>query len=195
MPPPTPPSMLEPPPRRDAAPAQPSPRRGGDCPRVTSSHLAPLADPRRVLAVVAALLAAVPCIDVLGDPDVWWHLRAGRVILDTRAVPRTELFSYTAVGHPWTAHEWLSEVLFALLSAAGGILLVALVMGAVAWSGLMACALRARARGAGPLAVAAAPGPGGKAGQPGPGARPHGGTLALRRGALCAGRGAPARRG
>src|SRR5437868_5505409 len=50
-----------------------------------------LADPRRVLCLACALLALIPCVDVLGDPDVWWHLRAGRWILDHHAIPRAEL--------------------------------------------------------------------------------------------------------
>ncbi|MBI3287142.1 MAG: hypothetical protein HYZ68_03755 [Chloroflexi bacterium] len=45
------------------------------------------------------------------DPDFWWHLRTGQLIWETRSVPRTDPFSYTIPNRPWTAHEWLSEVL------------------------------------------------------------------------------------
>jgi hypothetical protein len=138
-----------------------------------------LADPRRALLVAAALLAAVPCLDVLGDPDLWWHLRSGRWILDHLAISPTELYTYTAQGVAWTPHEWLSEVLFALLASAGGILLVSLVMAAVAWSGLWACALRARDRGAGTLAIAAALVVGARAAEPVLGTRPQVATFAL----------------
>ena len=51
---------------------------------------------------------------VLNDPDTYWHIEAGRWILDHRAVPHTDPFSFTMAGHPWVAHEWLSEVLMAL---------------------------------------------------------------------------------
>jgi hypothetical protein len=138
-----------------------------------------LAEPRATLLAAALLLAAVPCLDVLGDPDVWWHLRLGRWILDHLAVPHTELFTYTAQGAPMTAHEWLAETVFAALAAVGGLLLVALVVAAVAWSGLVACALRARARGAGALAIAAALVLGAKAAQPVLGTRPQVATFAL----------------
>ncbi|HVS41659.1 MAG TPA: hypothetical protein VMU20_05265 [Candidatus Dormibacteraeota bacterium] len=138
-----------------------------------------LADPRRALLVAAALLAAVPCLDVLGDPDLWWHLRSGRWILDHLAISPTELYSYTAPGAIWTPHEWLSEVVFALLASAGGLLLVALVMAAVAWSGLWACALRARDGGAGTLAIAAALVVGARAAEPVLGTRPQVATFAL----------------
>ncbi|HEX3606717.1 MAG TPA: hypothetical protein VH134_12390 [Candidatus Dormibacteraeota bacterium] len=138
-----------------------------------------LADPWRALLAAALLLAAVPCLDVLGDPDVWWHLRAGRWMLDHLAVPHQELFTYTAAGAPWTAHEWLAEVAFAGLAAAGGLLLVAVVMAAVAWSGLAACALRARDRGAGALALAGALLLGARAAEPVLGTRPQVATFAL----------------
>jgi hypothetical protein len=138
-----------------------------------------LADPRRALLAAALLLAAVPCLDVLGDPDLWWHLRAGRWMLDHLAIPHAELFTYTAQGAPWTAHEWLAEVIFAALAGAGGLLLVAVVMAAVAWSGLCACALRARSRGAGALAVAGALLLAARAAQPVLGTRPQVATFAL----------------
>ncbi|HEX6493445.1 MAG TPA: hypothetical protein VF112_08020 [Candidatus Dormibacteraeota bacterium] len=138
-----------------------------------------LADPRRALLAAAMLLALVPCLDVLGDPDLWWHLRSGRWILDHLAISPTELYSYTAPGVVWTPHEWLSEVGFAMLASAGGLLLVALVMAAVAWSGLWACALRARDRGAGTLAVAAALLLGARAAEPVLGTRPQVATFAL----------------
>jgi hypothetical protein len=48
----------------------------------------------------------------IGDYDLWWHLAAGRWIVEHRAVPTTDVFSYTAAGHPWIAYSWLAEVLF-----------------------------------------------------------------------------------
>jgi hypothetical protein len=138
-----------------------------------------LADPRRALVAAALLLSVVPCLDVLGDPDLWWHLRAGRWMLDHLAVPGGELFTYTAQGAPWTPHEWLAEVVFAGLASAGGLLLVAVVMAAVAWSGLWACAVRARDRGAGGLAIAGALLLGARAAEPVLGTRPQVATFAL----------------
>jgi hypothetical protein len=45
------------------------------------------------------------------DPDYWWHLRTGQYIVETRSIPTEDVFSYTATGKDWIAHEWLSEVL------------------------------------------------------------------------------------
>ncbi len=151
----------------------------GRAPTVGRRVAALLADPRRALLAAALLLAAVPCLDVLGDPDMWWHLRDGRWILDHLAVPHAELFTYTTQGAPLVAHEWLSEVVFALLNSAGGLLLVAVVAAAVAWSGLLACVLRARDRGAGALALAAAVLLGARAAEPVLGTRPQMATFAL----------------
>jgi hypothetical protein len=56
------------------------------------------------------------------DPDLWWHMAAGRFILDTGSVPQTDPFSFTAAGQPWVAHEWLAEIAIYLIYRAGGYL-------------------------------------------------------------------------
>ena len=138
-----------------------------------------LADPRRALCAAVLALTAVVGLDALGDPDVWWHLRFGRWILDHGRIPTTELFSYTAAGHPLVPQEWLAGVIFAVLNGAGGLALVAVVMGAITWSGFVATALRGRMRGAGPVAIALGLVLGAKAAQPVLGTRPQMFTFAL----------------
>lgn len=54
------------------------------------------------------------------DPDFWWHLRTGQLIAETGAVPQQDVFSYTALGKPWVAHEWLAELIMYGLYAGGG---------------------------------------------------------------------------
>jgi hypothetical protein len=148
-------------------------------PGLRTSLLRLLADPRRLFVAVAALVAFGACVDVLQDPDLWWHLRLGRWILDNHAVPHAEMFTFTAAGNAMTAHEWGSEVVFSLLARAGGVLLVAVVMGLVAWGGLLVLAARARLRGAGPVALACALLLGARAAQPVLGTRPQVFTFAL----------------
>src|SRR4051812_49049230 len=71
---------------------------------------------RRVFSfpvVLGSLLILLTLLTVRGrfsDPDMWWHLKAGEIIWNTHSIPRVDVFSYTAAGHPWTAQEWLSEV-------------------------------------------------------------------------------------
>ena len=54
------------------------------------------------------------------DPDLWWHLRTGQWIVETRSIPHSDSFSFTRGGSPWISHEWLSEVtLFELWKRSG----------------------------------------------------------------------------
>ncbi len=62
-----------------------------------------------VLAIV--VLAA----DNYADPDLWRHLLVGRIVLETRRLPLTDTFSYTAFGLPWRQHEWLADTIMAAL--------------------------------------------------------------------------------
>ncbi len=73
-------------------------------------------------AVVPAVALAAVLIAVLvtrADPDLWGHLRFGADILHTRSLPSIDPYSFTS-DRPWVNHEWASEVLFALVYAAGG---------------------------------------------------------------------------
>ncbi len=75
-----------------------------------------------VVAGAAVLVFALLAFDarLLNDGDTFWHIRAGEWMLDHRAVPHTDIFSGATPGAPWTAHEWLAEVLLALSYRAGG---------------------------------------------------------------------------
>jgi len=54
------------------------------------------------------------------DSDVWWHLRAGADLLAGRGGTFVEAWSFTAAGKLWVNHEWLSELILALLERTGG---------------------------------------------------------------------------
>ncbi|MBM7867859.1 hypothetical protein GTO89_09785 [Heliobacterium gestii] len=47
------------------------------------------------------------------DPDFFWHLQAGRWILDNGRIPQVDPFSFTMTGERWVAHEWLFETILA----------------------------------------------------------------------------------
>ena len=49
----------------------------------------------------------------IGDPDIWWHLRAGQWILQHRAVPGTDPFSYYGADKPWIVYSWLFDSIMA----------------------------------------------------------------------------------
>jgi hypothetical protein len=87
------------------------------------------------IAIFLTLLIAA--IQPVTDPDFWWHLPTGNWILSHHAVPRHDLYTFTVTDHRWITHEWLSEVILALLYAAGRLPLVSLVLGAVTAAGFL----------------------------------------------------------
>ena len=67
------------------------------------------------IALGSAVFAAVLWVPaVLADPDTLWRITVGQWILANLAVPSTDIYSFTAQGRPWVAHEWLSEVVLTL---------------------------------------------------------------------------------
>jgi|YNPNPStandDraft_1061719.scaffolds.fasta_scaffold14684_2 hypothetical protein len=55
------------------------------------------------------------------DGDLGRHLTIGRVILESGRIPTRDLFSHTMAGEPLVPHEWLSQVLFALVHRLAGL--------------------------------------------------------------------------
>lgn len=49
--------------------------------------------------------------------DFWWHIKVGEYVLDTGIVPTKDIFSWygTSLELEWTAHEWLSDVIFYII--------------------------------------------------------------------------------
>lgn len=86
-------------------------------------------------SVLMALLIAA--IQPVSDPDFFWHLRVGQYILDQHAIPHSDLFTFTVPDHLFIAHEWLSEVLMAALTAVGGLAAVSVYFGLVSWLGFL----------------------------------------------------------
>jgi len=81
--------------------------------------------------VVLAGIFFVVSKGTIAPNDFWWHMRAGQVILQERAIPTTDLFSYTRFGQPWVYQSWLTELWFYLLYRAGGLELLLLVKACV----------------------------------------------------------------
>lgn len=79
---------------------------------------------RLIFSLAAALIVAFQMLiyrsSLLKDPDNWWHVRVGLDMLQARAVPRIDIYSYTFAGAPWIAKEWLGQVLLALGYSAAG---------------------------------------------------------------------------
>ena len=46
----------------------------------------------------------------MSDPDIWLHLLNAEYLVNTHALPRAEMYSFTAGGLPWMNPEYLAEV-------------------------------------------------------------------------------------
>lgn len=58
-----------------------------------------------------AVLAELSVRGRFNDSDMWWHLKSGEVIWTSHAVPKVDLFSFTALHHSLVPQEWLSQTL------------------------------------------------------------------------------------
>jgi hypothetical protein len=65
-----------------------------------------------IFASTAYLTLITRMPSLLRDSDTYWHLVVGKWIIDHRAVPHVDLFSFTMRGAHWISSGWLSEVLF-----------------------------------------------------------------------------------
>lgn len=64
---------------------------------------------------LAVALAAWSCgYTPMRGSDLWWHLANGQWILEHRAIPLTDPWSFTRPGAAWNNEAWLSGLLFEL---------------------------------------------------------------------------------
>lgn len=82
-----------------------------------------LMTPKRLVVAIAfiGLLAMATRVSI--DTDTWWHLSAGRWMVENGQVLTHDVFSHTRAGQPWTNLQWLSQIgmywLFDLFGYAG----------------------------------------------------------------------------
>jgi hypothetical protein len=55
------------------------------------------------------------------DPDLWWHIKTGQIILSTHHWPTVDAYSFTVAGQPWIAGEWVGDVLIASVARLAGL--------------------------------------------------------------------------
>jgi hypothetical protein len=83
------------------------------------------------LPMLGALLASLQSVDLA------YHIRAGGIILDTRAIPAIDTFTFTAAGLPWQDQQWGAEAILAVVYRAAGwtglVLLRAILVGILFW--------------------------------------------------------------
>jgi hypothetical protein len=144
-------SIFRMPPRSAKRPAPPVP--------AVREPVAPIIAPPWLRPIVIALAAALLFIwfsPEVADSDTWWHLKTGQYILQTHKLPVPDPFAFTTatagsaypdeatVRHFNLTHEWLAQIIFYLVYAAGGfpgivvfrsllLMGVCALAGAVAW--------------------------------------------------------------
>lgn len=68
--------------------------------------------------VVSVILILLWCFSdgILGN-DFWWHVKVGEWICENGRVPTSDIFSWYGIEKqlPWTAHEWLADVIYYLI--------------------------------------------------------------------------------
>jgi len=109
--------------------------RAGGLPKLAQYFLPSLSQMVFLVVFIACLTGSGGFL--LGDGDTGYHIRAGEIILKDLAVPRHDPFSFITPPLPWTAHEWLSEVVMAIVHKAMGlpgiVLLFALLLSTTYW--------------------------------------------------------------
>ncbi|WP_158793584.1 M48 family metallopeptidase [Granulicella sp. L60] len=110
---------------------------------------------RRGLIVLALLYALIAGLKTVVDFDLGWQMATGRYLLQHHAVPRTDVFSYTARGVEWI-YPVLSGIVFYLLHQVGGYAAISWLC-ALACVGCTAVLIYRRSLGAIVLAVLAVP--------------------------------------
>jgi hypothetical protein len=98
-------------------------------PTASQAYLGGLTWISAFLALAAALFRPI------FNPDLYWHLSAGRRIVELGAIPRTDWLSSTRSGVPWHDFEWLGQLLYYGVHRAGGMgglwLLKGLIVGLI----------------------------------------------------------------
>ena len=71
-----------------------------------------------ILIVEIVIVALVFCFkNGISGNDFWWHIKVGEWIMENGNVPTVDIFSWYGIQQkiPWTAHEWLADVIYFLI--------------------------------------------------------------------------------
>lgn len=82
------------------------------------------------------------------DQDLGRHLMLGKIISETKQIPRTNLFSYTYPNFPFINHHWLSEVAFYQIQKNGGLNGLLIMRNIAMYTAIAVCIYAAFVQGA-----------------------------------------------
>lgn len=75
----------------------------------------------RLYTTIGLLLVFIMAARSPIDSDMWWHLSAGRWMVEHGSILLKDVFSYTRPGETWISQAWLSEVILFLFYRIGGL--------------------------------------------------------------------------
>jgi hypothetical protein len=91
--------------------------------------------PDLIFAIVLATVVVGGRSKLLNDPGTFWHLRLGRDILKTGAVPRFDTLTYSRANTPWVDQSWAFDVALAAIvnrwGWSGAVAVTALIIASV----------------------------------------------------------------
>lgn len=107
--------------------------------------------------VFATFVIALPLVlatsgKIFKDGDTSWHVATGRWIIAHGRVPTSDPFSFTMPGHPWVAHEWGADLLFAAAFGLAGFAGLAALF-TLALTALLLIVFRHGQRSVGPIGI------------------------------------------
>jgi len=91
-----------------------------------------LKDLRKVLLILVFLMVFFIVLSPPQDADMWWHLAAGKKMVEQGKMLTTDTFSYTHHGEPWTNAFWLSDIILFLAYWLGGYMGITLLVATLA---------------------------------------------------------------
>ena len=47
----------------------------------------------------------------INENDVWYHLKTGEIIVKTKSIPDSEIYTYTKEGEKWIHPDWLAQII------------------------------------------------------------------------------------
>lgn len=74
----------------------------------------------RLLLAAGALTALAALAGPVLNPDLWWHLSAGKYIFSNHSLPAADFLSWSEAGAAWLDFEWLAQVVYYTAWSLGG---------------------------------------------------------------------------
>ena len=69
--------------------------------------------------LIFCITLEISLFSIRSSNDVWWHLKTGKVIYETKNLPAHDIFTQEGYKYEWVNHEWLSELIFYIVYLIG----------------------------------------------------------------------------